>query len=371
MKSKATICAILLAGCSDGLFDKDSPTKENGYSGARLSIDYGLETDVVGFHFEVERVACTVDEEFERFFYEENVALDDILFPGRIEFLEGAPFDANSMHQGADFFVALDAGCFEVTAAPASEISVDAWTPSLDCSTAESGGLEVIDGYTTEVTLISQCEGELVGALDTLVLLNKPPVVIPNIENKFNNQCEPVEICAEAWDPNDDPIEITLENLSPVDFYSVESSDMELVDYEDGHRVWQQCFTIVTEDIADYQVEVRAYDVAYDEHGAEIRIEDLIGQDSHGWIQLPIHTGWTRSDACIAEDGTLVPDASLIDDDPDDDGLCDDGTSVCVRISDEDMYCSGDYAMDEDLASLICDGTDLREELVYPECDES
>jgi len=371
--------AVLLAGCSNGLFDngqKDN-TIQNNYSGAKLTVSITEGNDVVGFHFEVERVGCSADEEFERFFYEENVALDDTVFPGRIEFLEEAPFDSDSEHRGADFFIALDPGCYVVTAAPASELSEESWTPSEDCGTAISDPLEVIGGYTTETVLISQCEGDLVGALDTLVLLNTPPVVIPSIENKFNNQCEPVEICATGYDPDDDPIEFEFVNLSSTPFFSMDLSPIELVDYEDGHRIWEQCATIVTEEIADYEVEIRAYDLGYDEHGDPVRIEDLIDEPSHGWIQVPIHTGWTMLDACIDEDGDLhVDDMAVSDEDGDGDADYDDycgeeepEPGVCVVITDEAFFCSGLYDVDDAIVALICDGTELLEDVLYPACD--
>jgi hypothetical protein len=372
--TKVTCAALLLAGCSDGLFGKDSQTMENPYSGARLTVSVTDDNDVVGFHFEVERVACTAGEDFERFFYEENVALDDTVFPGRIEFLEAAPFGADSAHLGADFFIALDPGCYVVTAVPASELSEEDWTPSVDCSTAVSDPLEVIGGYTTETVLISQCAGDLVGALDTIVLLNTPPVVVPSIENKFNNQCEPVQVCATGWDPDDDPIEFDFVNLSSHEFFAIEIGEMTLVDYESGARVWEQCATIVTEEIADYTLEIRAYDLAYDEHGAEVRIEDLIAEASHGWIQIPIHTGWTMSESCVLEDGSIDYDVpGDMDDDGDyDEDDCevetpDDG--MCEIISDEAFFCSGLYDVDADLVALICDGTALREDVLYPECD--
>jgi hypothetical protein len=175
------------------------------------------------------------------------------VFPGRIEFLEDAPFDGDSAHLGADFFIALDPGCYTVTATPVSAIHGDEFTASCDCSTAKSDKLEVEGGYTTEVTLISQCEGDLVGAIDALVMTNTPPTVVPDIENKFNNQCETVEICATGWDPDDDPIEFDFTNLTKGhDFFDIDVGDIELVGYESGHRLWQQCAEIVTEDIADY-----------------------------------------------------------------------------------------------------------------------
>ncbi len=306
-----TIVPLLLAGCSTGILgsgDPANPSPTNQYSGAKLTVSLGTDTDVTGFHFEVNAVACHEGDHYEDFWYAENVQLDDTIFPGRIEFLEDAPFDADSAHYGADFFVALDPGCYVVTATPVASVHGDEFEASCDCSTAESDKLEVVGGYTTETTLISQCEGDLVGAIDALVMTNTPPTVIPDIDNKFNNQCETVEICATGWDPDDDPIEFDFTNLTyGHDFFNIKIGDIELVGYESGHRLWEQCAEIVTEDIADYQVEITAYDLAYDEWGNEVRIEDLIDMDSHGWIQVPIHTGWTMSDSCIMMDGRSAP----------------------------------------------------------------
>lgn len=360
--SKLALSALVLAGCSDSLFGEKSQDRSNSLSGARLTVTLGGDNDVVGFHFQVDAVACEADAEFAEFSYSANVALDDTAFPGRIEFLEEKPLDSDSSHMGADFFVALDPGCYIVTASPASEIRGDEWTPSEDCSTAVSDPLDVVGGYTTETILLSQCEGDLVGAVDALVVLNTPPVVIPNVENKFNNQCEPVEVCAQGWDPDDDPIEFAFENLSSTPFFSMELSDLALIGYEDGHRLWEQCATIVSQDIADYTVEIRAYDLAYDEHGAEIRIEDYIGEDSHGWIQIPIHTGWTQSDACIEEDGSITSTSGSYED-----VECD--PAVCMIVSDETFYCSGDYDVDADIVGLICDGADLLTDVLYEACD--
>ena len=127
-------------------------------------------------------------------------------------------------------------------ATPVAAVHGEDFTASCDCSTAESDPLEVVGGYTTETTLISQCEGDLVGAIDALVMTNTPPTVIPDIDNKFNNQCETVEICATGWDPDDDPIEFEFTNLTADhDFFDIDVGDIELVGYEGGHRLWEQC----------------------------------------------------------------------------------------------------------------------------------
>jgi len=352
---------FLLAGCNTGLLGQngdDAAPGSTSTTGAKLTVSITNDNDVTGFHFEVDSVACDAGADFTAFNYSENVQLDGTSFPGHIDYLDEAPLDSDSSHVGADFFVALDPGCYVVTATPISSADGEDFTASEDCSAATSDPLEVVGGYTTETTLLSQCEGDLVGALDALAITNTPPVVIPNIENKFNNQCETVHICAQGWDPDDDPIEFQLTNLTVGhDLFSVDAGDLNLIGFEDGHKLWEQCFDVVSEDIADYTVEIDAYDLAYDESGTEVRIENLIDQDSHGWIQLPIHTGWTMSDSCMMADG------SVMDCTPG--GVLAKGCSV---ISDEDYFCSGTYDVDPDVVALICDGTSLLPDELYPAC---
>jgi hypothetical protein len=363
--SKAALSAIVLAGCGGELFGPgSSELRPNDYSGARLTVSLTDDNDVVGFHFEVDAVECEAGEAFDEFHYEETVALDDVSFPGRIEFLEWAPFDSDSSHVGADFFVALDPGCYVVTATPVSEITDKGYTESDDCSTATSDPLEVVGGYTTETVLLSQCEGELVGAIDALVVTNTPPTVVPDIENKFNNQCEEVVICAKAWDPDDDPVEFEFINISEKgrDFFSISYGDVELVGYEGGNKLWEQCATIVTEGLGSYHVEIRAYDQAYDDSGTLVRFEDYTGEDSHGWIQVPIHTGWKQSDTCIEDDGSYTSTYGSYE------GTGDGDPATCDVISDEEYYCSGTYDVDPVVVDFLCDGTDLRGEELYDEC---
>ena len=82
-------------------------------SGARMQVDYLGDTDVAGFHFVVERVACAVDDVFDPFTLEANVDFEDYLFPGEVDFL-GATLDPSSSHIGSDLFVSLEAGCYDI-----------------------------------------------------------------------------------------------------------------------------------------------------------------------------------------------------------------------------------------------------------------
>jgi hypothetical protein len=40
----------------------------------------------------------------------------------------------------------------------------------------------------------------------------------------------------------------------------------------------------------------------------------------------------------------------------------------CAYTSAEYFYCSGAYAQDAEITDFLCDGTDLIEEALYPEC---
>jgi len=327
-------------------------------TGALMSVDYLAGTDVVGFHFEIDRVACDASDSFAPYHQEANVDLVDGLFPAMIGFVENNPFDADTRHTGADLFLSLDPGCYDILAAPASAVDGDDWTPSADCSVASSTGVEVVGTETAEVLLLSQCIGDETGALDTLVLLNHEPELSVDIDEKFNYECEPVNVCVTYSDPDDDPMDVDWES-SPA-WYAIEIGDAEVIDFDDGHRVWQQCADIVTLYVDSYDVTVTVRDLGYS-GGSLMPIEDIIGEESNASLTFPIHTNWIEEPLCFDDDGTLVPvEGSSIERYP-----------GCGYIDAETYYCSGAYAVDPDVVEHLCDGTDLIEENLYPNCDGS
>jgi hypothetical protein len=145
------ILAALLVGCVTG--------PGMGGTGALLSADILGGTDVIGFHYVVERTTCSgeaIDPWVEAF----NVNLVDGYLPGGVDVIEQS-FDPDSRHLAADLFFSLDAGCYEIQAHPARAMDGDAWTPSDQCSVATTPSpVEIVDGQTTEgILLISQCNG--------------------------------------------------------------------------------------------------------------------------------------------------------------------------------------------------------------------
>jgi len=348
LAASSAFAALALAGCQGAV---------DGYgTGALLSTDYFGDTDVVGFHYEVSNVSCAgepIVPSTQAF----NVHLLDNIFPGMVTHVETV-LDPDSRHLGADLFLSLEPGCYLVTATPASALDVTdagAWTPSADCSSAASDAIEVVEGWTTEApVLVSQCVGDPVGALDQTVVLNHPPVISVEIDEKYNYECETVEACVTVYDPDDDPLEILFSKLAgPADFSLVQGAP-EVIGFEDGHRIWRQCAEITTRYTTSYEYEVRVWD-----HGPQGRFEDLTGHDSNDSLHFPIHTNWVEEPLCFDNTGTLVPA----------DGVDIDRAPGCSYTDTETYYCSGAYPVDPAIVGYLCDGTDLIEEALYPSCD--
>jgi hypothetical protein len=122
-------------------------------------VDLTGDTDVVGFHFLVERESCLAEDSFTPFSLEFTVDLMDGYVPAEVNVVEQS-WDSGSRHLAADLFTTLEAGCYSFRADPASQIDGEAWTPSGDCASAHASGVEVENGLTTEVLLISQCKAD-------------------------------------------------------------------------------------------------------------------------------------------------------------------------------------------------------------------
>lgn len=359
----------------------DSTAPKTGETGAMLSVDYFGDTDVIGFHFDIERVACDGDDAFTPFTVSANVDLLDGIVPAMLTIVEQT-YDSTSRHLASDLFVTLEAGCYDVLAAPASAFDGDDWTPSADCSTASQDGIEIVDGLTTETILISQCVGDEAGALDTLVTLNHPPQICGDdgdgngegsstsggsdicdgvvIDEKYNYECEPVSVCVTAFDVDDDPLEFVIANTGSLADFAINTlPGPTVVDFADGHRIWEQCYEVVTRWTGSYEFTIDVYDLGND-GGSHVRIESLVDGTSNDDLAFPIHTNWIEEPMCFDETDTLVEAAgSEVDRYP-----------GCGWTDAETFYCSGayDHMFDASIKEFLCDGTTLIEEALYPEC---
>jgi len=178
-----------------------------------------------------------------------------------------------------------------------------------------------------------------------------------DIDEKYNYECEAVEVCVTAFDPDDDPIEIVFENVGPQDF-SLDQGTLELVGFEGGHRVWRQCGEIVTRFTRAYSYDVTAYDL----FGDGTRVEDSADVSASSTsLNFPIYTNWIEEPLCFDGSGTLVEA----------DGVSIERAPGCSLTDAETFYCGGGYdgMFDTSIKQFLCDGTDLIEEALYPTCD--
>ena len=250
-----------------------------------LSIDINGETDVVGF-------AYTIRECGDRPVVAEGVKnLEDLVLPGMIPTFDNAPFDENSRHLFSDFFTVLPAGCYDVEVEPINKQGV----ASEQCGVASADDVYVKDGKTTEILLVSQCEGPETGALDVVAALNHAPRINAIKFSKFNRECDKIEICATASDPDNDPIYFEWQQLAGPELVKgitvkgQEKCKGWYCDYlkytypnvYDGHGT--ECVKLQLGEAGDYEFEVSVYDLQWD--GRKM----VPFEDSSAHLSFPIY----------------------------------------------------------------------------------
>ena len=337
----------VIAGCTSAQrAEVQNPT------GAMLRTDYLGGTDVEGFHFAIARVACD-GEEVAPFSWSSTVDLADSVFPHGVELVEET-FDSSSQHIGSDLFVALEAGCYQVTATPATAIEGEDWTPSADCAASSTQSVEIDDGTTTDVILVSQCQGDVeIGNLNAVASINHPPVVELAVDTAFNYQCEPVTVCAIATDDDNDAIAFAWD----ADTFSVTEGEASIIGVEDAHFIWEQCAVVVTESIAAHEVSVTAYDL--DAAGA--RLEDTVDQDSHDDQTMSVHTQWGEEPMCWDADAGEVVRV---------DGYDDIARAEGCSYADPDAYLCGESSdLPVAYQAMICEDGVVLPSAYYPGCE--
>ncbi len=298
-KSVATaagaVCAVIAAGtmlgggCGeegrDAIFGQSNTSTAMALTSA-VAADSGVD----GMKFEIERVACANGEDFEEWDYEFSGSLEDMDLPAHLSVDHPLPADGSN-HAFADHFVTLDAGCYNVKATP-----LNAEQPSNVCAPAFADGVEVEDGRTTEIMLLSQCEGEKKGALDVIAALNTAPHIEAIVYNpsKFAGVCEDVEICVTAVDPNNDPLDITFEQIGGPDNGGQPVS----TGTSPAANGMTECFSVEPSAIGSYSYKASVYDLLEDENGTLIRFDDYLAQlgsseGSYDDLTIPLHVGDT------------------------------------------------------------------------------
>lgn len=343
----AVIALVMMGwmGCGQDGVDEDGPDNESERTGLALGVDYYGDSDVAGFHFQIRqcRDAAIV--------LEEDRDLEDLELPSGIPVFSKGPFADGSTHQFADFFTLLEAGCYDVVVEPVT----DSGAPSSDCQPAEATEVFVVAGMTTEILLISQCEGVDVGATDVIGALNNPPV-IESVEyepSKFVHECEAAEVCVTAFEPDGDPLEFVFEQTGGKQLrFDLEVSEAE----SDGYRT-TQCMRAVPIWYDSYEFQVTVYDQFHKE-GNKVRAEDYLGVPSRAQLTFPVHSNWDHELECYDKENDSFHPAIGVREVERAEG--------CRPLWPHEYYCSEFYWDETD---HTCPGGEFRPETVYPSCE--
>lgn len=277
-----------LAGCTE----EGGGAGEQFRQGLVVRSDTQYTADLGGFQYTVTQVDCnngaTVDGGYSE---TAMVGRDALYLPNGIPAFEGKPLDADSEHIFGDHYFLLPVGCFDVVAQPLDPDGA----PLASCYAAHAEKVEVVDGLTTEILLLSQCLGPGRGGLDVVTTLNHPPVIEDLVfePSKFVSTCNGIEVCVTAVDPDNDPLEFTWEQVSGSQIARGPSVTRTVLNAD---RSITQCVVLQTGAVGDYELRVTAYDLALDQDGELVRIEQVLAAqgdpaESRDDLQFPIHAG--------------------------------------------------------------------------------
>ena len=271
---------LAIVGCNPS-----EPLPETATSPRRtgLAITLRLDdrSDVTGMRFFIDRMSCA-GESFEPYSTQIDKRVEDILLPGGIPPLEDQPFDSGSTHAFADLFLDLPAGCFRVATQPLTSNG----SSSQKCAPASASRVRIMDGLTTEVLLINQCQSDGRGLIDIISALNHPPEIkgLTFEESKFVLQCADQVVCATMKDPEGDPIESTWVQASGPALYAGPEV-LSTKHNPDGSLT--QCIRAVAKTPGRYELTLTVHDQLHDpDGGGLIRFEDYFSRNG---VSLPSH----------------------------------------------------------------------------------
>jgi len=274
------LVAVLAVACT-----VETPQTELGLTGAALSVEIAT-SDVTGFRYDIMPVDCTTAAPAGKGM-SFVVGLEDMYLPDGIPGFINNPFALGSKHAFGDFFVVLAEGCYDVTATPmAGDL------PSQECAAATKKGVKVNDGLTTEIMLVCQCEGKPVGALDSIAVLNHPPILVDLTydASKFLNVCEEVKVCATFSDDDGDPLKFV---------WKKDGAKLHgpwVVSHTREGNAVTECVVMVPYCIGDWNLYVAAFDMVND-NDAWVTVEAYLAEYfepamSHDDLVFPLHVGF-------------------------------------------------------------------------------
>jgi hypothetical protein len=184
--SIAAVLAVTTTACTKSAKDPEN----TGYIDAALTVG-GSRHDVTAIQYVVVDASGTCGDP----------PLAQATSPLEVEALPGSVLPPGAgTHAGADGLFVLPPGNYRVCATPLA-----GGGPSQACAPTE-GLATVIPGATNEILLVSQCQGDANGGVDSVVTLNDPPRIdgLAIAPSKFIVGCETATLTATGSDPDGD-----------------------------------------------------------------------------------------------------------------------------------------------------------------------
>jgi hypothetical protein len=308
------VTPLALSSCEESTGPGDREPSA-GRSGAALSLQIPLGTDVAGFKVLVTRTSCG-GAPFAPYTETFSTAFLDLDLTNKVT-ADG------SLHPWGDTFIPLEAGCYDVLSVPIQANGA----PSEVCSVAGMNDVVVLDGQPTEILLVSQCDGTGLGAADIISLLNSPPQLtnLQYPQGKFVAYCDPQNVCATFKDPDGDPVNMDWAQIGGPPLQSLTV----LPQSANPDGSYTQCVTIQHSGVGMVLLEVKAYDLMQNPYGPGlIRFEDYFAMSgipatSHDSMVLQAYGVTSATCGCLP-----VPEVcDGVDNDCD--GQNDDGLPGC------------------------------------------
>lgn len=353
MKRQVTLVAaaacLVAAGCGESVGSPEErvkPAVSGRAQGIALTLDLGKPGQVAGMAF-------AIDDCNGMAVVRQTRTLEDLVLPGGIPAFEEAPFASDSGHVFADHFEVLPAGCYNVRVVP---LGGDG-EPSAACQAAQALGIEILDGQTREVLLVSQCAGPERGAMDTVAALNHPPAIesLHYSPSKFVFECETTEICATAQDSNGDPMEMVWRQVSGEKLHS---APRVVRREQEGERL-TECVELAALFNGAYGFELQVFDIG-GTASAPRRLEEILGKPSRETMSFPLYVNWDTELQCYdaeSQSYALLPGVREIQ-----------RPAGCNPVWPHQFYCSP-YKWPH--TEVTCPGGVFDPSTVYPACEDS
>lgn len=243
----------------------------------------------------------------------------------------------------------LEAGCYDIDWRPMKTKN----RPSKSCYLQGLKGWKVESGVLKEFTLTAQCSG----SLDQVVALNHPPVIekVEYSPSKFVFECEDVEICVTAFDPNGDPLHFAFEQTGGQRLWL--GPKLSSVETLDQNRV-RACMRTSSVWNDNYEFKVSVFDMGY-RAGDALKMEEITGARSRAEMTFPLYTNWDIELHCYDQHQDTyhrfqgVREIQRV--------------PGCIPIWPFQFYCSSFYWDDVD---YTCPGGQFMPERVYPLCED-